>query len=136
MAGRTSRPRPCPTRAARHRCPAVLALGRGFLLGRIASFEELPQNDQRRRLPRFQQDNLRANLAIVARVREVADRIGATPAQVALAWFVVQGDYVVPIPGTKAPKYPADNAGGADPRLSAADLADLDAIPAPVGARY
>jgi aryl-alcohol dehydrogenase-like predicted oxidoreductase len=54
-------------------------LGRGFLAGRFASFDELPQNDQRRRLPRFQQDNLQANLDIAAKVREVADRIDATP---------------------------------------------------------
>ncbi|MFJ9711970.1 aldo/keto reductase [Streptomyces sp. NPDC101234] len=111
-------------------------LGRGFLLGRFSSFDELPQNDQRRRLPRFQQDNLRANLDIVAKVRDVADRTGASPAQVALAWLAAQGEHVVPIPGTKTPKYLVDNAGGADLRLSPADLADLDAIPAPAGARY
>ncbi|MEU1596238.1 aldo/keto reductase [Streptomyces sp. NPDC005708] len=111
-------------------------LGRGFLIGRFNSFDELPQNDQRRRLPRFQRDNLRANLDIAAKVREVADRIGATPAQVALAWLTAQGPHVVPIPGTKTPKYLTDNAGGSDLRLSAADLADLDAIQAPVGARY
>ncbi|QJS14081.1 aldo/keto reductase [Streptomyces argyrophyllae] len=111
-------------------------LGRGFLLGRFSSFDELPKNDQRRRLPRFQQDNLRANLAIADKVREVADRIGAPPAQVALAWLVAQGEHVVPIPGTKTPKYLVENAGGADLRLSPADLAELDSIPAPVGARY
>ncbi|MFF4653377.1 aldo/keto reductase [Streptomyces sp. NPDC001380] len=90
----------------------------------------------RRRLPRFQQEDLRANLDIAVKVRAVADRIGATPAQVALAWLVAQGERVVPIPGTKTPKYLADNAGGAGVRLSEADLAELDAIPAPVGARY
>ena len=111
-------------------------LGRGFLVGRFSSFDELPQNDQRRRLPRFQQDNLRANLAIAGKVRAVADRIGATPAQVALAWLLAQGPHVVPIPGTKTPKYLADNASAVDVRLSAADLAELDAIPAPEGARY
>ena len=111
-------------------------LGRGFLVGRFSSFDELPQNDQRRRLPRFQQDNLRANLAIAGKVRAVADRIGATPAQVALAWLFAQGPHVVPIPGTKTPKYLADNASAAGVRLSAADLAELDAIPAPEGARY
>ncbi|MEU1496528.1 aldo/keto reductase [Streptomyces sp. NPDC005732] len=111
-------------------------LGRGFLVGRFTSFDDLPENDQRRRLPRFQQDNLRANLDIAAKVRAVADRIGATPAQVALAWLTAQGPHVVPIPGTKTPKYLADNAGAADVRLSPADLADLDAIQAPVGARY
>ncbi|MEV4362885.1 aldo/keto reductase [Nonomuraea sp. NPDC049625] len=111
-------------------------LGRGFLAGRFTSFDELPHHDHRRRLPRFQQDNLRANLAIAATVRQVADRIDATPAQVALAWLLAQGPHVVPIPGTKTPKYLADNAGAAHVRLSAADLADLDAVPAPVGARY
>jgi aryl-alcohol dehydrogenase-like predicted oxidoreductase len=111
-------------------------LGRGFLTGRFSSFDDLPEKDFRRRLPRFQQDALRANLAMVGRVREIAERVGATPAQVALAWVVAQGRYVVPIPGTKTPRYLAENAGAADLELSAADLAELDALPAPEGARY
>ncbi len=111
-------------------------LGRGFLAGRFSSFDDLPQDDFRRQLPRFQQDAIRANLAIVGRVRQIAERTGATPAQVALAWILAQGRYVVPIPGTKTPKYLADNAGAADVELSKADLADLDALPAPEGARY
>lgn len=111
-------------------------LGRGFLAGRFASFDDLPQDDFRRGLPRFQQDALRANLAIVARVREIAAQAGATPAQVALAWVLSQGQHVVPIPGTKTPRYLADNAGAADIELSAAHLAELDALPAPQGARY
>src|SRR5262252_760005 len=111
-------------------------LGRGFLTGRFSSFDDLPQDDFRRRLPRFQQNALRANLAIVGRVRQVAERAGATPAQVALAWVLAQGQHVVPIPGTKTPKYLAENAGAADIQLSAADLAELDALPAPQGARY
>ncbi len=111
-------------------------LGRGFLTGRFASFDDLPQDDFRRALPRFQQDALRTNLAIVGRVRQIAERAGATPAQVALAWLVAQGRYVVPIPGTKTPLYLADNAGAGDVRLTAEDLADLDALPAPEGARY
>jgi hypothetical protein len=111
-------------------------LGRGFLTGRFASPDDLPCGDFRRGLPRFQQDALRANLAIVERVRQVARRAGATPAQVALAWVLAQGRYVVPIPGTKTPRYLADNAGAADTGLSAADLAELDALPAPQGARY
>jgi aryl-alcohol dehydrogenase-like predicted oxidoreductase len=69
-------------------------------------------------------------------VREIAERMGATPAQVALAWVLAQGEYVVPIPGTKTPKYLADNAGAADVELSAADLAELDALPVPTGGRY
>jgi aryl-alcohol dehydrogenase-like predicted oxidoreductase len=111
-------------------------LGRGFLAGRFSSFDDLPRDDFRRGLPRFQQDALRANLAIVGRVRQVAERAGTTPAQVALAWVLAQGRHVVPIPGTKTPKYLADNAAAADLELSAADLAELDALPAPEGARY
>ncbi|MGW0217490.1 aldo/keto reductase [Micromonospora chokoriensis] len=111
-------------------------LGRGFLAGRFTSFDDLPADDFRRGLPRFQQDALRANLAIVARVREIADRVGVTPAQVALAWVVAQGDQVIPIPGTKTPTYLADNCAAGDVRLSAEDLADLDALPAPEGGRY
>jgi aryl-alcohol dehydrogenase-like predicted oxidoreductase len=111
-------------------------LGRGFLTGRFASPDDLPQQDFRRGLPRFQQEALQANLAIVGRVREVARRAGASPAQVALAWVLAQGQHVVPIPGTKTPRYLADNAGAADVELSAADISELDAMPAPVGTRY
>jgi len=111
-------------------------LGRGFLTGRFTSPDDLPRDDFRRGLPRFQHDALHANLAIVERVREVARRVPATPAQVALAWVLAQGRHVVPIPGTKTPKYLTDNAGAADVELSAADLAELDALPAPQGARY
>jgi aryl-alcohol dehydrogenase-like predicted oxidoreductase len=111
-------------------------LGRGFLAGRFASFDDLPQDDFRRNLPRFQQDALRANLAIVGVVRTVAERAAATPAQVALAWVLARGRFVVPIPGTKTPKYLVDNAGAADVELDAEDLALLDALPAPEGTRY
>jgi aryl-alcohol dehydrogenase-like predicted oxidoreductase len=111
-------------------------LGRGFLAGRFSSFDDLPQDDFRRQLPRFQQDALRANLAIVGAVRSVAERAAATPAQVALAWVLARGRYVVPIPGTKTPKYLVDNAGAADVELDAEDLAQLDALPAPEGTRY
>jgi aryl-alcohol dehydrogenase-like predicted oxidoreductase len=111
-------------------------LGRGFLTGRFASADDLPRDDFRRRLPRFQAEALEANLAIVERVRAVAARVRATPAQVALAWVLAQGELVIPIPGTKTPKYLADNAGAADLVLSAEDLAELDAIAAPTGERY
>jgi aryl-alcohol dehydrogenase-like predicted oxidoreductase len=111
-------------------------LGRGFLTGRFTSFDDLPENDFRRRLPRFQRDALRANLAIAGRVSEVAERVGATPAQVALAWVASRGRYVVPIPGTKTPAYLRENAAAGDVELSAADLADLAALPAPHGGRY
>jgi aryl-alcohol dehydrogenase-like predicted oxidoreductase len=111
-------------------------LGRGFLAGRFTSFDDLPEDDLRRSLPRFQQDALRANLDIAGRVREVAERVGASPAQVALAWLLAQGAHVVPIPGTKTPRYLADNAAAAELSLGASDLADLDALPAAEGARY
>jgi aryl-alcohol dehydrogenase-like predicted oxidoreductase len=111
-------------------------LGRGFLTGRFTSVDDLPERDFRRGLPRFQQEALHANLEIVERVRQVGERIGATPAQVALAWLVAQGPYVVPIPGTKTPKYLADNSGAADVTLGDADLAELDGIGPAVGARY
>jgi aryl-alcohol dehydrogenase-like predicted oxidoreductase len=111
-------------------------LGKGFLTGRFSSHDDLPEDDFRRGLARFQQEALSTNLAIVERVREIAERMEATPAQVALAWVLAQGEYVIPIPGTKTPKYLADNAGAADVELSAADLAELDALPVPTGGRY
>ncbi|MCU7825539.1 aldo/keto reductase [Kitasatospora sp. DSM 101779] len=111
-------------------------LGRGFLAGRFSSAGDLPADDWRATLPRFQAEALEANLALVTKVREIAGRIGATAAQVALAWVLAQGRLVIPIPGTKTPKYLADNAASADVRLSSDDLAELDALPAPVGDRY
>ncbi len=111
-------------------------LGRGFLAGRFSSFDELPKDDARRSLPRFQQDALRANLALVGAVRTVAERHGTSPARVALAWVIAQGRHVVPIPGTKTPRYLIDNAGAAELTLPPEDLAALDALPAAEGARY
>lgn len=111
-------------------------LGRGFLAGRFSSFDELPVDDFRRSLPRFQQEALRANLAIVGAVRGVAERLGVTPAQVAIAWTIAQGRSVVPIPGTKTPAYLLDNAASGDVLLTPEVLAELDAIQPPEGARY
>jgi aryl-alcohol dehydrogenase-like predicted oxidoreductase len=111
-------------------------LGRGFLAGRFSSFDELPADDVRRTLPRFQREALRANLALAGAVRAVAERNGTTPARTALAWVLAQGRYVIPIPGTKTPTYLDDNAGAGDVRLSAEDLAELDALPPAEGGRY
>jgi len=83
---------------------AYAPLGRGFLAGRFSFFDDLHEDDFRRKLPRFQQDAVRAYLAIAGRVREIAERAGVTPAQVAVAGVVAQGEHVVPIPGTKTPK--------------------------------
>ena len=109
-------------------------LGRGFLTGTLTS--GFGERDFRARNPRFTDEAMAANRAIVDAVRVVADRVGGTPAQVALAWVLAQGEHVVPIPGTKKLRYLEENAAAAQLSLSAQDLAELDALPAPVGARY
>jgi aryl-alcohol dehydrogenase-like predicted oxidoreductase len=110
-------------------------LGRGFLTGAVteASFEK---NDFRGRLPRFQVGVLEQNLRIVDVVRSVAERHGATPAQVAIAWTLAQGEHVIPIPGTKKREYLHENTVAAGVDLTESDLAELDAVPPPVGTRY
>jgi aryl-alcohol dehydrogenase-like predicted oxidoreductase len=110
-------------------------LGRGFLTGAVttASFED---GDMRGRLPRFQEGVLEQNLRIVDAARAVAERHGATPAQVAIAWTLAQGEHVIPIPGTKKRRYLHENTMAAGVDLTDDDLAELDAVPPPVGARY
>jgi aryl-alcohol dehydrogenase-like predicted oxidoreductase len=108
-------------------------LGRGFLTGAVQRAEDYPESDYRRGDPRYQGANFDANMALVAEVRRIAAANAATPAQVALAWLLAQGDDIVPIPGTKQVARLEENAGAADLLLSAADLATLDAA-APVGA--
>src|SRR5438094_2535616 len=76
-------------------------LGRGFLTGKIKRFDDLPEDDYRRTSPRFQGENFQRNLDLVKRVEEIAREKKCTPAQLALAWVLAQGDDVVPIPGTK-----------------------------------
>ena len=110
-------------------------LGRGFLTGTVTS-ADFDSSDFRARNPRFTAEAMAANAALVDRVKAVADRVGATAAQVALAWVLAQGDFVVPIPGTKKLPYLEENASAALVTLSAGDLAELDALPAPVGPRY
>jgi aryl-alcohol dehydrogenase-like predicted oxidoreductase len=110
-------------------------LGRGFLTGALAPREFAP-GDFRRNNPRFQPDAMEANRALIERVEAVAARHGATPAQVALAWVLAQGDHVIPIPGTKRIERLEENVAAGELRLSAEDLAELDALPEPVGSRY
>jgi aryl-alcohol dehydrogenase-like predicted oxidoreductase len=116
---------------------AYSPLGRGFLAGDVASADELAQDDYRREDPRFAPGNLERNLGIATRVRAVAERLGATPAQVALAWLRAQGDDVVPIPGTKRLAHLEQNVAAVSLRLEPAELADLDGVAASVvGKRY
>jgi aryl-alcohol dehydrogenase-like predicted oxidoreductase len=110
-------------------------LGRGYLTGTITA-DSFDDRDFRARNPRFTREALAANLAIVERVRAVAERLGATPAQVALAWVLAQGDDVVPIPGTTKVERVEENAAAAAVVLGAEDLEELDAAPPAVGARY
>ncbi|REF00033.1 aldo/keto reductase [Thermomonospora umbrina] len=110
-------------------------LGRGFLTGTVTS-ADFESTDFRGGNPRFQEEALKQNLRIVDVVRRVADRRDATAAQVAIAWVLAQGEHVIPIPGTKKSRYLRENAGAADLDLTAEDLAELNAVPAPVGGRY
>ncbi|MGZ5297337.1 MAG: aldo/keto reductase [Actinomycetota bacterium] len=106
---------------------AYSPIGRGFLTGAIGSVDDLDPDDFRRMNPRFQGENFDRNLALVARVREIATERGVTPSQLALAWAQAQGDDIVPIPGTKRIAYLEENAAADDVRLSEEDLARIEA---------
>jgi aryl-alcohol dehydrogenase-like predicted oxidoreductase len=108
-------------------------LGRGFLTGRFRSPGDLAEDDWRRNNPRFQGENFRRNLVLVDRVRDLADAKEVTPAQLALAWVLAQGDDLAPIPGTTRAERVEENIGALDVELSEEDLRSLDEI-APVGA--
>jgi aryl-alcohol dehydrogenase-like predicted oxidoreductase len=129
-------------------------LGRGFLTGRFASQEDIPQNDFRRFAPRFSGDNFEHNLTLVEAIRRLADAKGCTPAQFALAWVLAQGAQppsassggrssgsadLVPIPGTKRRTYLDQNIGALDVTISDADKAEIDSLIPPgaaAGTRY
>jgi aryl-alcohol dehydrogenase-like predicted oxidoreductase len=112
-------------------------LGRGFLSGRFSKPEDLDESDFRRRGPRFTGENLDANLKLAAKVKEIAEEVGVTPAQLAIAWVLAQGDDLVPIPGTKRRSYLEENAGAVDVELSDEQLARIDAeLPQVSGERY
>lgn len=112
---------------------AYSPLGRGFLTGQFKRIDDLPADDYRRNAPRFQGDNFQKNLELVKKIEELAVAKGCTPSQLALAWVLAQGEEVVPIPGTKRVKYLDDNLGAVSVRLTADDLAQIDAI-LPAGA--
>jgi len=117
---------------------AYSPLGRGFLTGKIRSVDDLEENDARRqRFPRFERENLEANLALVEQVEAVARRHGATSGQVALAWVLSRGDDVIAIPGTKRVERVEENLGALDVELTGEDLAELDGLADSVaGTRY
>jgi aryl-alcohol dehydrogenase-like predicted oxidoreductase len=114
-------------------------LGRGFLTGQFKSPDDLPADDFRRNAPRFQGEAFAKNLELVTAVETMAADKGCTPAQLALAWVLAQGEDIVPIPGTKRRKYLEDNLGALDVTLNEADLARIDEVLPPgaaTGTRY
>jgi aryl-alcohol dehydrogenase-like predicted oxidoreductase len=116
---------------------AYSPLGRGFLSGRFTSPEELDEGDFRRSGPRFTGDNLTSNLTLADKVAGIAAEKGVTPAQLAIAWVLAQGDDIVPIPGTKRRRYLEENAASLDVELSTEDLARIEAeLPSVAGDRY
>jgi aryl-alcohol dehydrogenase-like predicted oxidoreductase len=115
---------------------AYSPLGRGFLTGQIRSTEQFGSDDFRAHNPRFAEGNLEQNLRIVDAVEAVAKEVGATAAQVALAWLLAQGDDIVPIPGTKRVARLEENAGAVDVRLTADQITRLSSVQPPVGERY
>jgi aryl-alcohol dehydrogenase-like predicted oxidoreductase len=116
---------------------AYSPLGRGFLSGRFSSPEELDEGDFRRYGPRFTGENLRENLKLAERVKELAQEKGITPGQLALAWVLSRGEQIVPIPGTKRRGYLEENLAAADLQLSAEESERIaEAVPAAAGERY
>ncbi|MDO6965520.1 aldo/keto reductase [Rhizobium alvei] len=114
-------------------------LGRGMLTGALKDLSALGANDFRRGLPRFDQENFDANLALVAALETMAKDKGVTAGQLALAWVLAQGDFIVPIPGTTKIANLESNAAGASIILTEADVAHLGSIVSPekvAGARY
>jgi len=107
---------------------AYSPLGRGFLTGRYRSIDDLEASDWRRNNPRFQADNFQKNLDIVERVKRIAGRKHCTPAQLALAWLLAQGDDIVPIPGSKRRERLEENAAAVDIELTGGELQDIDTL--------
>lgn len=115
---------------------AFAPLGRGFLTGKIAADARFESSDFRSKLPRFSAEAVAENQRVVEAVRAVAARRGVTPAQIALAWVLSRGEHVLAIPGTQRRKYLEENVAAAAIELTEAELAELEAVPAPVGGRY
>jgi aryl-alcohol dehydrogenase-like predicted oxidoreductase len=108
-------------------------LGKGFLTGTVSTATEFAEGDIRRRVPRFEAENLAANEALLTRVRELANARDASPGQIALAWLLAQQPWIVPIPGTRRIERVRENAGATAVALSADERASLDALATEVG---
>jgi aryl-alcohol dehydrogenase-like predicted oxidoreductase len=118
---------------------AYSPLGRGFLTAKITSVEDLAEDDWRRGMPRFERENFARNMELVEKIRAIAARKGCTPAQLALAWVLAQGDDIVPIPGTKRRQYLEENVGALDVRLTPEELTEIGSLIPPgaaAGSRY
>lgn len=118
---------------------AYSPLGRGFLTGALKSPEDFAADDYRRLSPRFQGENFKRNLALVDRVRALAEAKGVTAGQVALAWVLAQGEDVIPIPGTRRRRYLQENLAALEVHLSADESAELERLFMPeqvAGTRY
>ena len=114
-------------------------LGRGFLTGALQSPDDFAADDYRRFSPRFQGENFKRNLRLVTQVQQLAADKGVSAGQLALAWVLAQGDYLIPIPGTKQRKYLEENVAALEIRLLPAELQALEAIfteNAAAGLRY
>src|SRR5215207_4188156 len=111
-------------------------LGHGFLTGQIRSTDQLADDDWRKTNPRFTGENFRRNLRIVDEVEAVADEAGATPAQIALAWLLAQGDHIAPIPGTKRVSRVEENTAADDIELNAEQIERLDNLTPAAGERH
>src|SRR5712664_151118 len=115
---------------------AYSPLGRGFLTGQIKRPEDIAEGDWRKNHPRFQGENFQKNLDLVRRVEVLARQKRCTPGQLALAWLLAKGNDIVPIPGTKQRKYGEENVGALNVTLSGAELAQIEGVGTPAGARY
>ncbi len=115
---------------------AYSPLGRGFLTGAIRSTAGLPDSDYRKTNPRFFDENFQHNLRSADELRDISNDIGATPAQVALAWLLAKGPDIVPIPGTKRVARLEENVGADTVELTPEQLARLDDLTPPVGGHH
>jgi aryl-alcohol dehydrogenase-like predicted oxidoreductase len=124
------------TARAGHRLRALLAAGHGFLPGQIRSPEDLADDDWRKNNPRFTEGNFEKNLRIVDEVQSVASELDVTPAQIALAWLLAQGDDIAPIPGTKRVSRVEENTAADAVELSAEQIARLNELTPATGERH